>query len=43
MTVGVGGGQGEGVGVIPPIFFQPKKLKITTYKSVYSNIAKIGP
>ena len=47
MAVGTGGGQGGGGGNCPPppIFCQPKKfksLKITTYKSVYSNKDKIG-
>ena len=39
MAVGTGGA------IAPPIFCQPKKiksLKITTYKSVYSNKDKIG-
>ena len=37
--------RGAGGAIAPPIFCQPKKiksLKITTYKSVYSNKAKIG-
>ena len=42
MAVGTGG---EGVTIAPPpIFWQPQKiknLKITTYKSVYSNKVKI--
>ena len=46
MAVGTGGGAGGGGGNCPPpIFCQPKKfksLKITTYKSVYSNKDKIG-
>ena len=44
MAVGTGG-QGGGAIAPPPIFCQPKKfksLKITTYKSVYSNKDKIG-
>ena len=42
MAVGTGGAGGA---IAPPIFCQPKKfksLKITTYKSVYSNKDKIG-
>ena len=41
MAVGTGGGGNPP----PPIFCQPKEfksLKITTYKSVYSNKDKIG-
>ena len=36
--------EGWGGGNCPPIFCQPKKIqeyKITTYKSVYRNMAKI--
>ena len=43
MAVGTGGA--GGAIAPPPIFCQPKKiksLKITTYKSVYSNKDKIG-
>ena len=42
MAVGTGGQGGQ---LPPAIFCQPKKfksLKITTYKSVYSNKDKIG-
>ena len=45
MAVGTGGAGGAIAPPPPPIFCQPKKfksLKITTYKSVYSNKDKIG-
>ena len=46
MAVGTGGAGGGAIAPPPPpIFCQPKKfksLKITTYKSVYSNKDKIG-
>ena len=45
MAVGTGVGRGRGAIAPLPIFCQPKKLKrlkITTYKSVYSNKAELS-